>query len=247
MAFLGCQTQSQVSWELLGSTSDLAVFRFPIERSHELAPFWVPKREFQSRGIHLHWSQIQFRYGRFRTFEYEAIYPETKIRDWDRILLGLPLPLVVVIKEDDPVSPLTKILRSTVYFLPGEENSICYGFSELKANLSFTSQTVFSDWSQVPMLALNPSREIELKLKGNDESSSLFYKWNQGKEVYYGRVACFGKPGFFPLPTIKSIPEETESNRTPSEKLKVLESLKEQKLISPKEYEERRKKVLDSL
>jgi len=167
-----------------------------------------------------------------------------------------PSPIYfVVIKENDDLAPFTKILRTSFYLFV-EQGKIYIYFGEIRESISFLMPYTFSDWISSPNFTISQKSKsrityIENKLiEGEllttiDKNEKEFYldaiKWSlkqtqNDKSNLSENVKNKGsKNGLF------------NPSKDPESRLLLLEDLKRKGLITIKEYQSKRKEILDEL
>ncbi len=260
-SLLSCGSLPKDRLVLAANTSDYAIFQVSDSLVHELLPkdFKLGKvalERFPYSQIH---QQILFRFGNLHTKEYDILLEEAKAKQindqLNEIHIKSPsLSYLIVWKEDDPLSPYTKILRTSQLLVTGEDQTMHLVHLELRANISFLSQYTFESWALLSSEPILPSIKPELKAKKGSFKMSLYHTETQGKKKVYGRWIVVGEESFLPKPLYTVMPTEEEiednlqkPNQTPSNRLEELESLKKKNLITEPEYKQKRQEILNSL
>lgn len=259
--FLYCGSLPKDKLVLASSDSDFAIFLVSESQLAELLPKGFSSGEASSlpfpylEGV----SQTLFRFGSFHTNEYDSLIEEGKARQiserLNEVISRYPSKSYLVVwKEDDPLSPYTKILRTTQLLVRGENQTFHFIHLELRANITFFTQYTFESWALLSPAPILPSTKPELKVKKGRLKMSLFHRIQNGKTKLYGKWIVVGEEKHLPqpiyttMPALDDIEEDYQKyNQTTGNRLEELETLKQKKLITDQEYQQKRKEILDSL
>jgi hypothetical protein len=160
--------------------------------------------------------------------------------------------LFFVWKEDDSLSPYTRIQR-TSFYLFCEKDSLSIIIGEWKRDIVFQNQYTWSEWITASHFVYeNPEKQrlfiiesfqdrVQFNAERNAGETKVYQDW---VNVYREKVPIDKQ---VPIITGESKPTSEKSNSKLSERLQTLEDLKKKGLIDEREYKEKRKELLDSL
>ncbi len=158
---------------------------------------------------------------------------------------------LVLLKREDPLSPLLKILRSSFLIIKTEGGYI-FAIPDLNQNLTFNTQYKFDDWSLYQIPKIRSSIKQEIKIKPNQINLSI-YREEVGDNVkFYDRIIIFEDLKYLPNPLLFRTPDidEIETKKQKNdviERLKTLEELKRNQLLTDEEYRDKKKEILKDL
>ena len=143
----------------------------------------------------------------------------------------------IIFKREDPIAPYSRLYR-TIFSLNFSDNMAQVEFREIEKNFIFGNQYNYSDWAI-------PIDTIECNSRNNiyysDEYKNII---NSKSEICNSNEVN----KFFIYPSDKEIKNPPLKNEIKaSDRLKELEELRKNKLISEKEYIEIRNKILNTL
>lgn len=72
----------------------------------------------------------------------------------------------LIVKEEDKLSPYSRIFRSTFY-MNRNENTIQIIFEEVNNNINFGNQFTFTDWANPSFFAVECKKKNRLRLQAN--------------------------------------------------------------------------------
>lgn len=81
----------------------------------------------------------------------------------------------LVVKEEDPLSPYSRIFRTTFY-MNRDGNSLQMVFGEINNNINFGTQFNFQDWSNPSFFSITCQKEKNIAFNGKFEKSFEFKK-----------------------------------------------------------------------
>jgi len=143
----------------------------------------------------------------------------------------------IIFKREDPIAPYSRLYR-TIFNLTFSNNMVQIEFREIEKNFIFGNQYNYSDWAI-------PIDSIECNSRNNlyysDEYKNIFYTKSEvcnSNEVNKFFIYSSDKE-------FKNLPLRKENKL--SDRLKELEELRINRLISEKEYIEIRNKILNNL
>lgn len=158
---------------------------------------------------------------------------------------------LVLLKREDPLSPLLKILRSSFLILKTERGYI-FAIPDLNQNLTFNSQYKFDDWSLYQIPKIHSSSKQEIKIRPNQINLGIYREMVGDKQKFYDRIIIYEdlqflpKPLFFKTPDLDEIEMKKEKTGV-MERLKTLEELKGNQLITEEEYRNKKNEILKDL
>lgn len=163
-------------------------------------------------------------------------------------LEGKPLFLFFVWKQDDDLAPNTRILRTSFYlFCENKRTSIILG--ELEKTIAFQNQYSFVEWVSAPRFTIEPSTEERILILKTSKDRISFHKERLGQNAgsFQNWINLYQDPiAPKPNPSINH-PETTSPKDSIENRLRTLERLKEDGLITEQEYNKKRSEILDSL
>ncbi len=250
-------------YQLLSSSEDIAVFSvsesilgdiFPESLVSEFVP--VPSgKEITVKNL---LDRVQLRLSILSSDTWEVLLQDRVTTDMEQLLNAAVMKqsskvYLILVKKDDPLSPLTKIFRTSI--LVGHTRSgLVFGFTDLKQNITFPSQYKFDDWAIFKLGRLNPSYKQELKIRPNNPPMSFFRTEMKDKIQIYGRIIVSEDPKLLPKDLILKVPEEDEVQalqnqkwRSVPERLEALEELRKKKIISEQDFEKKKQELLKEL
>lgn len=183
--------------------------------------------------------------------------------------------LYFVYKEEDPLSPFTRIFRTQGYvFCRNDSQNIILG--EARTNVIFENQFQWNDWANPRFFPISPEARKRFQFLGgksasgdnvyfgykrmNSKESKFYPQWMvrtkspeiyraeliSEREILYNSEGNFQRPFGDPLDPVVGQSEDSKSKSIESRLLE-LESLREKKLITESEYKTKRKEILDDL
>ena len=158
--------------------------------------------------------------------------------------------LFLVWKEDDSLNPHTRIRRTSFYFFC-ESQKVHVVFGEWKKDIVFQNHFTFSEWITSPRFKIQPTDKERFFILESARNHIGFHIMNQGgqKAIYPDWIVFY--PGKIPPDaTVFSGGSENQNEsqqRNPKERLKILEELRKEGLITESEYQERRLEILKEL
>lgn len=257
--FLGsCQTLStpKITLQLSSSSEKMAVFAIPNQDLSSILPKKISDRKvFIDSQIAMteFLKSILVKKGFLSSEDWESLFSGTVLDELDFLLSDAirkrpAFGYLVLIKMDDPLSPLTKLLRTSVIILKTIDGYVI-AIPELKQNMTFPSQYIFDDWTLYEIPSLKPYYKRELKLKQSDALMSFYREDSPSKISIFGKVIIINDTNLLPKIPLLKISEEDEiqqPNKSTSvtERLKVLEDIRKKKLITGEEYKNKKKEIL---
>jgi hypothetical protein len=195
-------------------------------------------------------SLISFKKNLFSSDSWEPLFKDEEIKEFHELLTKAikresAFGYLVLMKKDDPLSPLTKILRNS-FLIVKTETGYIFSIPDLNQNLTFATQYKFDDWALYQIPKINSSKKQELKIKPNQLDFSLYKEITSEGHNYYERIMIIKDKKFLPDPLVFRMLDSDElevplQNKPVIERLKTLEELRKNGLITEEEY--RLKKV----
>ncbi|TGN11004.1 SHOCT domain-containing protein [Leptospira ilyithenensis] len=159
---------------------------------------------------------------------------------------------LILVKKDDPLSPLTKILRTSILYIKTVNGEVII-IPDLRQNITFASQYKFDDWSIYTLEKVKTSYKQDLRVKSKGTPMSFYIEKSADKISVYGRVIIHKEIELLPKPILLRVPDEEEINTIKSDwqsvpdRIKILDDLRKKKLINEEEYQNKKKQLLDEL
>ncbi len=158
---------------------------------------------------------------------------------------------LVLLKRDDPLSPLLKILRSSFLIIKTEDGFI-FSIPDLNQNLTFPSQYKFDDWALYNIPKIRSSKKQEIKLTPNKLEFSIYHELVNEDHRFYDRILIIGDKRFLPVPLLFRTPDLDEvefkaEKQSVKDRLKTLENLRLEKMITEEEYKNKKSEILKDL
>jgi|JI8StandDraft_1071087.scaffolds.fasta_scaffold03473_8 hypothetical protein len=187
---------------------------------------------------------------------WEILFSEEEIKDFKSLLSKAiqqqsAYAYLVLIKKEDPLSPLLKVLRSS-YLIIKTEGGYILAIPDLNQNLTFATQYKFDDWTLYQIPKITSSKKQELKIKPNQIGFSI-YRDIVGQEVrYYDRIMILNDKKYLPNPLLFKTPEPDDvpikiQTQSVMERLTALEELKKKGMITEEEYKNKKTEILKDL
>ncbi|WP_411824208.1 LA_1326/LA_4305 family lipoprotein [Leptospira sp. 'Mane'] len=159
---------------------------------------------------------------------------------------------LILVKKDDPLSPLTKILRTSILYIKTTNGEVVI-VPDLRQNITFATQYKFDDWSIYSLEKVKASTKQDLRIKNRETPMSFYMEKTPNKILVYGRVIVYKDNELLPKPALLRVPDEEEIISKKSDwqsvpdRIKILDDLKKKKLITEEEYQEKKKQLLEEL
>ncbi|MCW7461076.1 SHOCT domain-containing protein [Leptospira limi] len=242
---------------MIDSTASIAFFEVEEEDWKQLFPTQLSQLKLSS--AHLSdvpkiLSSIQYKRGVLAYEDWDHLVPESYLSEIERFVQKIneqdqKKVYLCIFKIDDLLSPNVKILKTSFYIM-GTENGIVILFQEINTNITFPTQYAFEDWVIFQPRPIKPIFKPELWLK-NKDSISLYRDQTQIKNQIYGNVIVYKNSEIMPDPPIYRYPKEDDVTPIPQEnwksvpdKLKTLEEMRKNKLITDEEYQKKKSELL---
>lgn len=243
--------------KLVDSTSSIAFFEVEEGDWKELFPQSILQSEpsMEHLGdLPKILSSIQYKRGVLAYEDWDQLVPDSYVTEIDKFVQKIknqPENKVYLCsyRIDDLLSPNVKILKTSFYIL-GTKHGLVILFQEINTNISFPTQYAFEDWIIIKPTKIKPIYKPELWIK-NKDSISLYKEKNESKTLVYGNVIVYKDFNLLPNPPLYRYPKEEDDSpkdldqwKTVPEKLKVLEEMRKNKLITDEEYQKKKTELL---
>ncbi|MCW7480165.1 SHOCT domain-containing protein [Leptospira kanakyensis] len=242
--------------KLVDSSASLAFFEVEEEEWKSIFPREISKLTTNSKNFTQLTNvlkSIQYKRGVLAYEDWEVLVPDTylpEIQKFSEKITTNPEPKVYlcIFKVDDILSPNVKILKTSFYILSTDEGLVIL-FHEMNTNISFQTQYSFEDWVIFHPSEIKPIYRPELWLR-DKQNTSLYKDKAAAKNAIYGNVVIFNLPELIPNPPLFRYPKEdemvvpTEQWKSVPEKLKALEEMRKNHLITDEEYNRKKKELL---
>ena len=167
----------------------------------------------------------------------------------------------LIVKEEDKLSPYSRIFRSTFY-MNRNENTIQIIFEEVNNNINFGNQFTFTDWANPSFFAVECKKEKPLTFAGKLESAFQFKKDptcedknNLPSKANNTKPETQNNHHWIQVNLEKAIaaskgkPQETEKETTKirEKRLKEIQNLYKKGLINKEDYEIKKAEVLGEI
>lgn len=260
--FSQCATNKETRAKLILQESNLASFSLSekeVERIFAKSGLSIAPSDCQ----HLREADLNYLFGSIRVLHPslfqrrgESLFPiGSELQSFSKEILtgiqsleGKPLFLFFVWKQNDDLAPNTRILRTSFYlFCENKRTSIILG--ELEKSIIFQNQYSFIDWVSAPRFTVEPGGDEQVEIYELNKDRVFFHKERLGQNggsfqnwinLYQDPVAPKPNPSISQPDTIS--PKDSIENR-----LRTLERLREDGLITEQEYNSKRREILDSL
>ncbi|MDZ4725112.1 MAG: SHOCT domain-containing protein [Leptospira sp.] len=245
--------------KLVSSSGDIAIFSIQENNLESILPIQISNKSmiFQEEiDLTEYLSLLSLRKGIFSSENWEPLFrsnelKEIKILFANAIKKNPAIAYLILIKRDDPLSPLTKVLRTSLLVLKTEKGLVI-GIPDILQNITFASQYNFDDWTLYQIPKIEKTYKSILKLKSNQIPASFYREEVGGKPNDYERILIVSDESLLPNPPIFRILEEDELTNISQpnsikDRLKALEEIKNQKLITEEEYQNKKKEILKNL
>jgi hypothetical protein len=245
--------------QLISSSEDLAVFSIQEQDLSSILPKKLGKASVlidEDIDVREFLRLISFKSSMFSSESWEPFLRDGDINEISILLTKAiskepAFGYLILIKKDDPLSPLTKVLRTSLLILK-TANGFLLVFPDIRQNMTFATQYKFDDWALYQIPRIFSSRKQELKLKPNKMNVSFYLEDLANDQLLYERIVIVGDERFLPNPQI-FIARDIENSQDlkfgndPAERLKILEDLKNKKLITEDDYQKKKNEILKNL
>ncbi|PJZ47395.1 SHOCT domain-containing protein [Leptospira brenneri] len=242
--------------KLIDSSASLAFFEVEEEEWRTIFPNEISKLTINSKNfIELPnvLKSIQYKRGVLAYEDWDVLVPDSYLPEIEKFAEKVSISkeskvYLCIFKLDDILSPNVKILKTSFYILSTEDGLVLL-FHEINTNISFQTQYSFEDWVIFHPTAIKPIYRPELLLR-DKQHTSLFKDKLATKNIIYGNVVVFDIPSLIPNPPLFRYPKEdeisapTEQWKSVPEKLKALEEMRKNKLITDEEYNRKKTELL---
>ncbi|WP_083929986.1 SHOCT domain-containing protein [Leptospira yanagawae] len=242
---------------MVDSTSSIAFFEVEEEDWKELFPQTLlqSERSMDHLGdLPKILSSIQYKRGVLAYEDWDQLVPDSYLSEIDKFVQKVKdqqenKVYLCSFKIDDLLSPNVKILKTSFYIL-GTKQGLVILFQEINTNISFPTQYSFEDWVIFQPMRIKPIYKPELWIK-NKDSLSMYKEKNDTKTLVYGNVIVYKDVNLLANPPLYRYPKEDETFqkeldqwKTVPEKLKVLEEMRKNKLITDEEFQKKKTELL---
>lgn len=202
-------------------------------------------------------ASIQYKRGVLAYEDWEQLVPESYLLEIGKFVERIKendqnqkkKVYLCIFKIDDLLAPNVKILKTSFYIM-GTENGIVILFQEINTNITFPTQYSFEDWVIFQPIPIKPIYKPELWIKSKD-SLSLYKDSSLSKNSVFGNVIVYKDSSLMPNPPIFRYPKEDDQISIPQdswksvpEKLKALEEMRKNQLITDEEYQQKKTELL---
>ncbi|MBM9591336.1 SHOCT domain-containing protein [Leptospira sp. 201903075] len=242
--------------KLIDSSASLAFFEVEEEEWRNIFPNEISKltintKNFQQLPNVL--KSIQYKRGVLAYEDWDVLVPEVYLSEIEKFAEKVssnkePKVYLCIFKLDDILSPNVKILKTSFYILSTEDGLVLL-FHEINTNISFQSQYSFEDWVIFHPNRIKPIYRPELWLR-DKQNTSMYRDKVAVKNAIYGNVVIYNIPELISQPPLFRYPKEdeisipTEQWKSVPEKLKALEELRKNQLITDEEYNRKKTELL---
>ncbi|TGL45212.1 SHOCT domain-containing protein [Leptospira perdikensis] len=251
----GCSSFSS-KIKLIDSSASLAFFEVEDEEWRKIFPSEISKLKISTKNFQQlpnALKSIHYKRGVLAYEDWDVLVPEVYLSEIEKFAEKVsvnpePKVYLCIFKVDDILSPNVKILKTSFYIL-STENGLILLFHEMNTNVSFQTQYSFEDWVIFHPTHIKPIYRPELWLK-DKQHTSMYKDKTAVKNAIYGNVVVFDIPELFANPPLFRYPKEdeitipTEQWKTVPEKLKALEELRKNHLITDEEYNRKKTELL---
>jgi len=245
---------------LKSSSENIAIFSIDDPDLSPVLPsslIGISSRISETIPISEYLNQILVKQNIFASDQWLDLFTDIERREIELLLStaiqkGKSFAYLILIKRDDPISPMTRILRTAI-FITKTNGGYIIGIPTISENLSFASQYRFDDWALYRIPKIYPSRKQNLKLKSNAVNLSMYSESNQNRTLYYPQILIFNDANLLPTRIISKVPDEDDEiqSGTKEERVKarllLLDDLKKQSLINEEEYQSKKTEILKDL
>ncbi|MCU0823433.1 MAG: SHOCT domain-containing protein [Leptospira sp.] len=260
--WIGCSTYKKENYKLKHAGSSIAIYETSEEKLKNILPEQIQNQILRFDPLESDLYSLKFVYIKqniFSTEDWVPIIDEQMIKEltlaYKDILKSSPSnlsSLLFLIKVDDPLSPNTKILRTSFYFLRLRDGGSAIIFREINQNISFPSQYSFEDWTLFQSEKIKPLKKPLILLKPKNKGLRMFVDKSNSKSLVYPNIvlheSSFQAENEFvwrtPMDGDEDLPSAEPTWQSVPEKLKILNQMKADGLITEEEYENKKKKLL---
>lgn len=242
--------------KLIDSSASLAFFEVEEEEWRKLFPTEISKLNVDTRNfgeLPNVLKSIQYKRGVLAYEDWDILVPEVYLPEIqkfaEKVVINKESKVYLCIfKSDDILSPNVKILKTSFYIL-GTEDGLVLLFHEINTNISFQTQYSFEDWVIFNPSRIKPIYRPELWLR-DKQHTSLYKDKFAVKNTIYGNIVVFQIPELIPNPRLYRYPKEediiapAEQWKSVPEKLKALEEMRKNHLITDEEYNSKKTELL---
>nr|WP_232373981.1 SHOCT domain-containing protein [Leptospira chreensis] len=218
---------------------------------NEISKLTINTKNFQQLPNVL--KSIQYKRGVLAYEDWDVLVPEVYLSEIEKFAEKVssnkePKVYLCIFKLDDILSPNVKILKTSFYILSTEDGLVLL-FHEINTNISFQSQYSFEDWVIFHPNRIKPIYRPELWLR-DKQNTSMYRDKVAVKNAIYGNVVIYNIPELISQPPLFRYPKEdeisipTEQWKSVPEKLKALEELRKNQLITDEEYNRKKTELL---
>lgn len=234
----------------------MAFFEVEEEEWRKLFPTEISKLNVDTRNfgeLPNVLKSIQYKRGVLAYEDWDILVPEVYLPEIqkfaEKVVINKESKVYLCIfKSDDILSPNVKILKTSFYIL-GTEDGLVLLFHEINTNISFQTQYSFEDWVIFNPSRIKPIYRPELWLR-DKQHTSLYKDKFAVKNTIYGNIVVFQIPELIPNPRLYRYPKEediiapAEQWKSVPEKLKALEEMRKNHLITDEEYNSKKTELL---
>lgn len=251
----GCSSFSR-KIKLIESSASIAFFEVEEEEWKKIFPTEISLLKINANNFNeltTVLKSIQYKRGVLAYEDWDVLVPESYLPDIQKFAEKIgkneePKVYLCILKLDDILSPNVKILKTSFYFL-STKNGLVLLFHEMNTNITFQTQYSFEDWVIFHPSLIQPIYRPELWLRDKYQTS-LYKDKSRSKNAIYGNIIIFNVPELIPNPPLFRYPKEDEINpplepwKSVPEKLKALEEMRKNKLITDEEYDLKKTELL---
>ncbi|EOQ95292.1 membrane protein, PF09851 family [Leptospira wolbachii serovar Codice str. CDC] len=242
--------------KLIDSSASLAFFEVEEDEWRKIFPNEVSKLNIDTikfTELPNVLKSIQYKRGVLAYEDWEVLVPEAYLPEIQKFAEKVvtnkePKVYLCIFKLDDILAPNVKILKTSFYIL-GTEEGLVLLFHEINTNISFQTQYSFEDWVIFHPSPIKPIYRPELWLR-DKQHTSLYKDKLVSKNGIYGNVVVYQIPELIPNPPLYKYPKEeeviapVEQWKSVPEKLKALEEMRKNQLITDEEYNRKKTELL---
>ncbi|PJZ83732.1 hypothetical protein CH366_10940 [Leptospira harrisiae] len=252
---LGCSSFAS-KIKLIDSSASLAFFEVDEAEWRNIFPEEISNLKVNTKNFGVLpnlLKSIQYKRGVLAYEDWDVLVPESYLPEIQKFAekIGTNQESKVylcIYKLDDILSPNVKILKTSFYIL-GTEEGLVLLFHEINTNISFQTQYSFEDWVIFHPTIIKPIYRPELWLR-DKQNTSIYKNSSLSKNGIYGNVVLYHVPELMPNPPLFRYPKEeettvpTEQWKSVPEKLKTLEEMRKNHLITDEEYKRKKTELL---
>jgi len=256
-----CKTTNyqKLDLTLKASSESFAVYAIQENDFSSVLPKGIAKAGIRIEGdidLTKYLALISFKKSLLSSEGWEVLFTDLELKEF-KDLLSTAIThqsangYLVLIKKEDPLSPSLKILRSS-FLIMKTDGGYIFAIPDLNQNLTFSTQYKFDDWALYQIPKISSSKKQEIKIKPNQIQFSIYKEQVEESMRYYDRILVIDDKKYLPDPNIFKTPDLDDlplqkQNKTVLERLRSLEELKVNGMISEEEYKNKKAEILKEL